>query len=1112
MDDACERDVARSAAQVPPITSTSMATATRTRLAKLTRPASAATYSRTRLFEELDKADAAPVVWVVGPAGSGKTTLIADYTATRRLQSLWYQVDRGDADIASFFFYLAQAVQAERRGAKPLPQFESAYAGNVEAFARNYFRDLYARLDKPCLVFDNCQDVDAKDPLYGVLRVAIDELPPGGRLFIISRLTPAAGFARLRARGRLRLIGWAELRFTLEEAAGVAAVRNPGITPQEVERLHARTHGWAAGFILLLQDRQARSSAVSVPDADTPSVIFDYLAEEVLQRFNSATHEALLRLAYLPQITLGMADQLGIPVESRTTLLAFAQSGFLVTVIPAEPHTIYQLHPLLREFLEARAEMTGSADEIANRKRLAVRVLSAHEHFEAAAALLVRLRDWAGLESQILSHAEALLAQGRGQTLENWISALPEAHRGEDAWLLYWLASARYPYAPREARELYARAFRLFTRAEPVSTAGVLASINGALEAALHDPDDFSLLDPWIEAGAKWILSSTEWPTPDLEARLTGNMFISMVLRQPWHPDVPVWRERTQRLSQTHRDPNVRLSVDAVLITLSAWNGGFGGAERLVEHDARLTALPNVTPLSITKFAQAQAIYYMLCGDRERCTAAVRTGLDTVSRSGVRIWNDTFLINALASALGAADLEDATQWLKALEARGPPQRRFDLFLQTLAMAWHAMLRDELYVALQQLKTAVRTATELGAPFFEVVAGLALTQVLQASGSEAAADLELARTLEIAGRLKNRLLDCMSHLCRAALAIARGREADALPALREGFAIARERGIMHWLWWEPRQVAELCRVAFAADIEREYLRHLIQRRGLLPDPPPYLVPEWPWRWKVRALGPLRVENAAAEPVKGGKAVRPLELLSALVAFGGEQIRVERLADALWPHVDSDYAHRSFNTTLHRLREWLGDDAAVIVEGGEVALNRRLVWLDTWAFEQAVRNAQTLFGAADLGGRKEEFVAAVGEALTLYRGPLLGTDVDASWATERRERYRANLVRLVTAAAQAADKLHWPEEMVEICRRAFECEALSDPLCRRLMKALAQAGRGAEALEVYLTFRTTLQALKQGEPSAATVELYKQILADQSRGQVQSPQPVEVVEPK
>ncbi|HEX8781902.1 MAG TPA: BTAD domain-containing putative transcriptional regulator, partial [Steroidobacteraceae bacterium] len=518
------------------------------------------------------------------------------------------------------------------------------------------------------------------------------------------------------------------------------------------------------------------------------------------------------------------------------------------------------------------------------------------------------------------------------------------------------------------------------------------------------------------------------------------------------------------------------------------------GAERLVEHDGGLTALANVTDVSTTKFAQAQAIYYMLAGDRARCTAAVRTGLDIVSRSGVRIWNDTFLINALSSALGEADLEGAAHWLKALEARGPAQRRFDLFMQTYATAWYAMLRGELYVALQHLKTAVRTATELGAPFFEVVGGLALTQVLQASGSEAAADRELERTLEIAGRLKNRLLDCMCHLCRAAVAIRRGHEAEALGPLREGFAIARERGIMHWLWWEPAGAADLCRVAFAADIEREYLRHLIQRRGLLPDPPPYLVPEWPWRWRMRALGPLRVESAAAEPVRGGKAVKPLELLSALVAFGGEQVRIERLADALWPHVDSDYAHRSFNTTLHRLREWLGDDAALIVEGGEVSLNRRLVWLDTWAFEQAARNGQALCGASDLAARKSEFVATMDEALTLYRGPLLGPDVDAAWATAGRERYRASLVRLVTSTVQAAEKMRWLEEIVEVCRRAFECEPLSDGLCRRLMNALVQSGRGAEAGEVFRTFRTTLHALKLGEPSAATVELFKKSSAE------------------
>jgi hypothetical protein len=50
----------------------------------------------------------------------------------------------------------------------------------------------------------------------------------------------------------------------------------------------------------------------------------------------------------------------------------------------------------------------------------------------------------------------------------------------------------------------------------------------------------------------------------------------------------------------------------------------------------------------------------------------------------------------------------------------------------------------------------------------------------------------------------------------------------------------------------------------------------------------------------------------------------------------------------------------------------------------------------------------------------------------------------------------------------------------------------------MSALAQVGRGAEGIEVFQAFRTTLHALQRGEPSAATVDLYKKL-------QPETPQP-------
>ena len=58
-------------------------------------------------------------------------------------------------------------------------------------------------------------------------------------------------------------------------------------------------------------------------------------------------------------------------------------------------------------------------------------------------------------------------------------------------------------------------------------------------------------------------------------------------------------------------------------------------------------------------------------------------------------------------------------------------------------------------------------------------------------------------------------------------------------------------------------------------------------------------------------------------------------------------------------------------------------------------------------------------------------------------------------------------------------------------------LSDGLCRRFMSALTQAGRPAEGIEVFLAFRTTLHALQQGEPSAATLDLYKKMQPDASQ---------------
>ena len=80
------------------------------------------------MFALLDKGRKSSVIWITGPPGSGKTTLVGSYLDSRKLNHIWYQLDSGDADVATFFYYMSLATdERESRKKEMLPLLAPEY-------------------------------------------------------------------------------------------------------------------------------------------------------------------------------------------------------------------------------------------------------------------------------------------------------------------------------------------------------------------------------------------------------------------------------------------------------------------------------------------------------------------------------------------------------------------------------------------------------------------------------------------------------------------------------------------------------------------------------------------------------------------------------------------------------------------------------------------------------------------------------------------------------------------------------------------------------------------------------------------------------------------------
>ncbi|MGO9333475.1 MAG: helix-turn-helix transcriptional regulator, partial [Acidimicrobiales bacterium] len=387
--------------------------------------------ARPRLAARLDRGALAKLTLISAPAGFGKTSLVAQWFASRTAHQrivAWLALDQNDDQPTVFWTQMLAALQV---GAEPafgeaiLPLLDSGQPP-TEGILAAVVNELSALPNEVDLVLDDYHVIEDSD-IHDSMTFLLDHLPLQVHVLITTRADPPLPLARLRARGDLVEIRAADLRFRAEEASTyLNEVMGLDLGAEDVAALEERTEGWIAALQLAALSMEGREDNADFVARFTGNdrYIVDYLVEEVLQRLPDDIRMFLLDTCILDRLSGPLCDAVTGRGDSKAMLGALERRNLFVFPLDDERRW-YRYHHLFADVLQAHLE-----DEQSERApELHRRASEWYEHegdWTEAIRHALAARDFDRTAELVEGALPAMRKARQETTLRTWVEGLPD--------------------------------------------------------------------------------------------------------------------------------------------------------------------------------------------------------------------------------------------------------------------------------------------------------------------------------------------------------------------------------------------------------------------------------------------------------------------------------------------------------------------------------------------------------------------------------------------------------------------------------------------------------------------------------------------------------------
>lgn len=1070
--------------------------------------------SRPRLTGRLEANLARPVTVVTANAGSGKTTLVADFLRQGARPYVWYQLDHTDGDPFVFLGYLTQGIKqaAPDFGAGTISYLQQA-AGELAQRPERAVDVLLTEVlecveQQLIIVLDDYHHLGTDTPVHAAVDRLIAYLPDVLHIIIISRDMPPLSLARLRSQASLSIIDRTELLFTDSETQELfRRVFDLELTPEQLNEYRERTHGWITALQLVRQVAQRQALTAHREDVhgvtDQPVVpdllnvlrqserdIFDYFAEEVFADETPAVQKFLLRISLLERVEVEMCRRLFPDAESAEILPALVRRNVFLTVARDDRGEEYRLHPLFRSFLRRRLRNeSGTASVAAEHSRYADYFLN-QGSWEEGVRHLVAAEDFARAAAVIADRGAEWIAEGKLGSLSTLTAALPAAVMDEHPRALAHRAeAARLRGEFETAQSLFRRAAALLSEkqdaegeAEVLHSLATLARRQRDYDAAFAHLDRAVALTGegsaihtksgntrglclvamgrWTEAEREFraALQSAEESNDQHHVRLiTHNLGLPAMMRGDFEEALR-WLRRMLRDEQPPIPQEATAHLNMARCYL--YRGDLPACENHLDQALAQCQLFNLVASRAETF-ETYGNLYRERGEFDRAAEFYERAARSYDEAGIRLARVELIEERALLNLQAGDLVTARAQIERLiDLRPADKDEMGFYTATLARARIMMAQGNNQAAGVDLDPALEYFRANGLYYYEAQASLALAACWPAEDSAAGMIKHLKRALDLAARY--------DYEYWLKLEVARH------PSL---FATEEANALL------PADLRDI------ADASAGTPEVVVDRGQAVISTKPVT------DLTINLLGPVEIVRDRARPMAADAWTtrRARDILCFIISRRHHRASKEIIIDTFWGENDFEAVEKNFHPTVSHIRKALNSNQPLkqnflLYRDGDYQLNPEFSYsIDTEEFERLMADGES-------ARRERDFTRCIDcyqHAIDLYRGEFMQGSYDP-WVEEQRVYYKEQYLRMMEALAAVAQKTEDWTRSLQLAQRILRDDPFREDIHCMIMRAHAALGNRVAVKEQYESLRGLLQKELGVEPAQQTQKSYQELV--------------------